>query len=61
MFVLRLIAILVIIALSVTVLAYFWTRNMRYLRFAWRLIFLTIVLLLLLFGFYAAERLLMVL
>lgn len=60
MLMLRLIALLALISVGVSLALYAYTRNRRYLRFAWRVFLVTLVFALLLMAFYAAERLLMV-
>ena len=60
MLLLRLIGILALIAIGVSLALYAWSRERRYLRFAWRVLMATVVFALLLMAFYAAERLLLV-
>jgi hypothetical protein len=60
MLLLRLIAILALISMGVAFALYAVTRERRYLRFAWRIFLGTLLFALLLMGFYALERVLMV-
>lgn len=57
MLLLRLIGVLASISIGVTLALYLVTRERRYLRFAWRIFLATLVFVLLLMAFYAAERL----
>lgn len=60
MLLLRLIGVLASISIGVALALYLVTRERRYLRFAWRIFLATLVFVLLLMAFYAAERLLLV-
>jgi hypothetical protein len=60
MLLLRLIGVLASISIGVALAIYLVTRERRYLRFAWRIFLATLVFVLLLMAFYAAERLLLV-
>ena len=60
MLILRLIGLFALIAIGVSLMLYAYTRQRRYLQFAWRVFFATLAFALLLIAFYAAERLLMV-
>ncbi|MDH4149778.1 MAG: hypothetical protein OEW79_04455 [Betaproteobacteria bacterium] len=60
MLILRLIGIFALIAIGVSLAAYAYTRQRRYLQFAWRVFMATVMFVLLLMAFYAAERLLVV-
>lgn len=57
MLLLRLIGVLASISIGVALALYLVTRERRYLRFAWRIFLATLVFVLLLMAFYAAERL----
>jgi hypothetical protein len=60
MLILRLIAILALISIGVSLALYAYSRQRRFLQFAWRVFTGTILFVLLLMAFYAAERLLVV-
>jgi len=60
MLILRLIGILALITIGVSLAFYAYSRQRRYLQFAWRVFLGTLVFVLLLLAFYAAERLLLV-
>ncbi|KPK20531.1 MAG: hypothetical protein AMJ67_00785 [Betaproteobacteria bacterium SG8_41] len=60
MLVLRLVGILVLIALVGSVALYLFTRNRRYLTFAWRVFQFGFVFLLVFLTLYALERLVLV-
>lgn len=61
MFVLRLFGILVVITLAGAVVFYLFTRNRRYLDFAWRVLQFAFVFLLVFMAIYVLERLVLVL
>lgn len=60
MVVLRLIGILVLIAIVGSIALYLFTRNRRYLTFAWRVFQFAFVFLLVFLAFYVLERLVLV-
>lgn len=60
MFVLRLVGILVLIAVGAGITLYFFTRNRRYLTFAWRVVQFGLIFLLVFVMLYALERLVLV-
>lgn len=60
MLVLRLVGALVLIAIGAALALYFFTRNRRYLRFAWRVLQFAFVFLLVFMAFYVLERLVLV-
>jgi len=60
MLILRLIGILSLITIGVSLALYAYSRQRRFLQFAWRVFTATILFVLLLMAFYAAERLLVV-
>jgi len=60
MLILRLIGIVALITIGVSLALYAYSRQRSYLRFAWRVFLATMVFVLLLMAFYAAERLLLV-
>ena len=60
MLVLRLIGILVLIAIAGSFALYLFTRNRRYLTFAWRAFQFGVVFLLVFVTLYALERLVLV-
>ncbi len=60
MLMLRLIGVIALITIGVLLALYVYTRQRRYLQFAWRVFTATILFVLLLMAFYAAERLLVV-
>lgn len=59
MLILRLIGLLALIAIGVSLALYVYSRQRRFLQFAWRVFFGTLAFALLVIAFYAAERLLM--
>ena len=61
MLVLRLIGILVLIAIAGSIALYHFTRNRRYLTFAWRVFQFAFVFLLVFLALYVLERLVLVL
>ncbi len=61
MFVLRLIGLLVLITIAGSTVMYLFTRNRRYLTFAWRVIQFAFVFLLVFMALYVLERLVLVL
>ena len=60
MLILRLIGIFALMAIGVSLALYVYTRQRRYLQFAWRVFTAAVMFVLLLMAFYAAERLLVV-
>ena len=60
MVVLRLIGILVLIAIAGSIALYLFTRNRRYLTFAWRVFQFAFVFLVVFLAFYVLERLVLV-
>ncbi|HSD99751.1 MAG TPA: hypothetical protein VLB72_03325 [Burkholderiales bacterium] len=61
MIVLRLIGILVLITIAGSIVMYLFTRNRRYLAFAWRVFQFAFVFLLVFMALYVLERLVLVL
>jgi hypothetical protein len=60
MLVLRLIGVLVLIAIAGSLAMYLFTRNRRYLSFAWRVFQFAFVFLLVFMALYVLERLVLV-
>jgi hypothetical protein len=60
MVVLRLIGILVLIAIAGSIALYLFTRNRRYLTFAWRVFQFAFIFLLVFLALYVLERLVLV-
>ncbi len=60
MFVLRLVGFLVLIAVAGGVALYLFTRNRRYLKFAWRVVQFGLIFLLVFVTLYALERMILV-
>ena len=60
MLLLRLIGLLALITIGVSLALYAYSRQRRFLLFAWRVFLGALVFALLLIAFYAAERLLVV-
>jgi hypothetical protein len=60
MVVLRLIGVLVLITLAGSIALYLFTRNRRYLTFAWRVFQFAFVFLLVFMALYVLERLVLV-
>jgi hypothetical protein len=60
MLLLRLIGLLALITIGVSLALYAYSRQRRFLQFAWRVFLGTLAFALLLIAFYAAERLLVV-
>jgi len=60
MVVLRLIGILVLIAIAGSIVLFLFTRNRRYLTFAWRVFQFALVFLLVFLALYVLERLVLV-
>jgi hypothetical protein len=54
---LRLLAFLVVIAVGVSFAVFVWTRDRRWLRFAWQIVKYTVIVLLIVFALLALERL----
>ena len=61
MVVLRLVGLLVLIAIAGSIALYLFTRNRRYLTFAWRVFQFAFVFLLVFLALYVLERLVLVL
>jgi hypothetical protein len=61
MLVLRLVGILVLIAVAGSLALYLFTRNRRYLTFAWRVFQFGLIFLLVFVTLYALERVILVL
>jgi hypothetical protein len=61
MVVLRLVGLLVLITIAGSVAMYLFTRNRRYLAFAWRVFQFAFVFLLVFMALYVLERLVLVL
>jgi hypothetical protein len=61
MIVLRLVGLLVLITITGSLAFYLFTRNRRYLTFAWRLFQFAFVFLLVFLALYVLERLVLVL
>ena len=57
---LRLVGILVLIAIGAALVMYLFTRNRRYLHFAWRVFQLAVVFLMVFMALYVLERLVLV-
>ena len=60
MIVARLVGILVLITIGLALALYLFTRNRRYLSFAWRVFQFAVVFLMILMAFYVLERLVLV-
>jgi hypothetical protein len=60
MLVLRLVGLLVLIAIAGSIALYLFTRNRRYLAFAWRVFQFAFVFLLVFMALYVLERLVLV-
>lgn len=60
MVVLRLIGFLVLITIGLGVVLYLFTRNRRYLTFAWRVFQFAVVFLMVFMALYVLERLVLV-
>ncbi len=60
MVVLRLIGILVLITIGLALVLYLFTRNRRYLTFAWRMFQFAVVFLMVFMALYVLERLVLV-
>lgn len=60
MIVLRLVGVLVLITLGLAFALYLFTRDRRYLNFAWRVFQFAVVLLAVLMALYVLERLVLV-
>ena len=60
MLVLRIVGALALIAIGAALAMYLFTRNRRYLRFAWRVLQFAFLFLLAFMAFYVLERLVMV-
>ena len=60
MLVLRLVGILVLVAVAGGIALYLFTRNRRYLTFAWRVFQFGLIFLLVFVTLYALERLILV-
>lgn len=60
MLLLRLVGLLALITIGVSLALYAYSRQRRFLQFAWRVFLGTLAFAMLLIAFYAAERLLVV-
>ncbi|MBM3356218.1 MAG: hypothetical protein FJY54_00610 [Betaproteobacteria bacterium] len=60
MLVLRLVGLLVLVSIAGSLAIYFFTRDRRYLTFAWRILQFAFVFLVLFAVFYLLERLVLV-
>lgn len=60
MIVARLVGLLVLITIGVAMVLYLFTRNRRYLTFAWRVFQFAVVFLMVLMALYVLERLVLV-
>jgi len=60
MLLLRLVGALALIAIGAALVLYVFTRNRRYLSFAWRIFQFTLVFAIVVMAFYVVERLLLV-
>jgi hypothetical protein len=60
MLVLRLVGVLVLVAIAGSLALYLFTRNRRYLTFAWRIFQFAFVFLLIFMALYVLERLVLV-
>lgn len=60
MLILRLVGALALIAIGVALVLYLFTRDRRYLRFAWRVLQFAVLLAVVVMVFYLIERLLLV-
>lgn len=60
MIVARLVGILVLITIGLALVLYLFTRNRRYLDFAWRVFQFAVVFLIVLMALYVLERLVLV-
>lgn len=60
MLILRLLAVIVIFAVAGGVLAYLLTREVRYLRFSWRVFRYSLIVALLVFALLILERVLVI-
>jgi hypothetical protein len=60
MVVLRLVGLLALIAIGAALVLYLFTRNRRYLTFAWRVFQFTVIFLMVLMALYVLERLVLV-
>ena len=56
MLILRLLAVVVVLAVAGGVVAYLLTRNARYLRFSWRIFRYSLIVALLVFALMVLER-----
>jgi hypothetical protein len=61
MVVLRLVGVLLLITIGAALALYLFTRNRRYLTFAWRVFQFAVIFLVVLMAFYVLERLVLVL
>jgi hypothetical protein len=60
LFVLRLIGILVLITIGASLAMYLFTRNRRYIQFAWRVFQLAVVFVMVFMVLFVVERLVLV-
>lgn len=60
MIVLRLVGMLALITIGAALVLYFFTRNRRYLTFAWRVFQFAVIFVMVLMALYVLERLVLV-
>jgi len=59
MLLVRLVELLALITIGAALMVYLFTRNRRYLRFAWRAFQFTVIFAVVVMAFYVVERLLL--
>jgi hypothetical protein len=59
MLLVRLVGLLALITIGAALIVYLFTRNWRYLRFAWRAFQFTVIFAVVVMAFYVVERLLL--
>jgi len=59
MLLVRLVGLLALITIGAALMVYLFTRNRRYLRFAWRAFQFTVIFAVVVMAFYVVERLLL--
>lgn len=59
MLLVRLVGLLTLITIGAALIVYLFTRNRRYLRFAWRAFQFTVIFAVVVMAFYVVERLLL--
>jgi hypothetical protein len=59
MLLVRLVGLLALITIGAALIVYLFTRNRRYLRFAWRAFQFTVIFAVVVMAFYVVERLLL--